>query len=155
MRRDSWPGRVALTVARLTPAYRAAGLNRFARLPAAAHPARSTVDRAAVRAVARDVVARLAPAELPAFRAVSDAFFADPAWAWAGGSGAPLRFDVGGTVPLLTPGVLAAVAEAIRAPAGGESLPEVVRRHGLPAGTADLIRAALRDREHPTEPPGG
>jgi hypothetical protein len=144
---DSWPARLAQTIARQTPAYRAAGLNRFAWLGAPAE--RPRVDRNRVRDLARTVVAQLAPAELPAFRAVSEAYFADSRWALAGGGRiAPLEFGPGRAERLLTWVVLAVVTEVVRGPA--KSGPEVdrvaletARRNGLSDEEAYLIRDAV------------
>jgi hypothetical protein len=89
-------------------------------------------DESVVRELARAVVARVAPAELPAFRAVSDAYFADPRRALAApdgaaGSGKPLGFGVGDVVVLLSPVALMVANEAVQHVAGELARGAVVR----------------------------
>jgi len=59
--------------------------------------------------LARDMVAEIAPQELPTFRAQSEAYFKDPERALKGQAGKDdmLGFGVGAAVTFLTPVVLA------------------------------------------------
>ena len=73
----------------------------------------SDIDEALVTALARAMVARAAPAELPAFRVVSKGYFADPARSLTGEGGGgrgPLEIGETATALLLTPVALAAAA---------------------------------------------
>lgn len=65
--------------------------------------------------VSRDVVAQLAPHEMPVFRPVSQAFFQSPerALAQAGDGDQMLGFGAGEVVQLLTPVVLAVATEVL------------------------------------------
>jgi hypothetical protein len=65
--------------------------------------------------IARVVVAEVAPAELPTFRAVSEAYFADPARALAGDRDrGPLQIGEAEVVVLVTPVALAVATEVTR-----------------------------------------
>jgi hypothetical protein len=70
---------------------------------------------ALVRDVARNVVVEMAPAELPLFPTVSDAWLADPEWALRQkrGGNAVLGFGAE-TLALLTPVAMYAVSEALK-----------------------------------------
>ncbi|MFI9307222.1 hypothetical protein [Streptomyces triculaminicus] len=86
--------------------------------------------------IARDVIEEIAREEVPAFSAVSQAYFADPQRALSGRGSrkAPLGFGSGVVELILTPIVLAATAKAV------ECLAEITLKH-LPE---DGVRAALR-----------
>jgi len=78
---------------------------------------RSTVpsDHELAADVGRDLVARIAPRELPLFRPISEAYFADPERAERAGEAGEemLGFGVGGAEVMLTPIVLAVVTQVI------------------------------------------
>src|SRR5437773_10879903 len=65
--------------------------------------------------LARDVLADLAPHELPLFQPISQAYFADPRRAATAGSGRDemLGFGVTGAEALVTPALLAIVSQVV------------------------------------------
>ena len=72
--------------------------------------------RAALTAeLARDMLAELAPQELPLFQPISQAYFADPKRAAAAGSGKDemLGFGMTGAEALVTPALLAIVSQVV------------------------------------------
>ncbi|MFC4532571.1 hypothetical protein [Sphaerisporangium dianthi] len=101
----------------------------------------SDVDEVLVADIARTMVAEVRPAELPTFRAVSKAYFADPARSLAGGNGGggPLRIGDTGIVLLLTPVALAAATEVAQY-LFSETIRPSVRRGG--AAIRRLFRGA-------------
>lgn len=99
----------------------------------------SGVDQALVRDLSRVVVERVAPAELPSFRVLSDAYFARPErpLVAGGGDGGPLDFGPGEVVALLSPVVLAAMSDVV------QDLVKDLTRKGAKAG-ARAVRRLFR-----------
>lgn len=88
----------------------------------------SNTDEVLVADIARTVIATMAPAEKPIFGALSEAYFADPARALAGGGErGPLRMGDMGAVLLLTPVALAAATEVTQYLVGEVLRPAVAR----------------------------
>ncbi|MEV7968165.1 hypothetical protein AB0O34_19575 [Sphaerisporangium sp. NPDC088356] len=87
------------------------------------------IDRTLVADLARIMVAEVRPAELPMFRPMSEAYFADPERSLAGGDGGggPLRIGETGLVLLLTPVALAAAEEVTKYLFGEAIRPALVR----------------------------
>lgn len=114
----------------------------------------SDIDETLVADVARVIVARVAPAELPVFRVVSKAYFADPARALGGvGSSGPLGLGATDAVMLLSPVTLAVATEVTRyllsqivipaAVRGGAAATRAVRRiFGVGSGAREPVIAA-------------
>ncbi|WP_405147348.1 hypothetical protein OG589_07365 [Sphaerisporangium sp. NBC_01403] len=111
----------------------------------------SDIDQALVTDIARVVIARVRPAELPTLRAMSEAYFADPERSLAGGAGGggPLRIGDTGIVLLLTPVALAAATEVT------QYLFSEAIRPGLVRGGAAVRRlfGATGGRTGPDEAP--
>lgn len=147
---DSWPRRVGLTIARQTPPYRAARLGLIGRLQPArrtARPASFPGHQTLVGELSRRVVERVARTELPSFRVVSEAYFARPRLALAGGRrrsgllGWSGRRS-GNTVTRFTPAVLEAVSDVT-----GYLVGEIVRATGSDAeSAAEHVRRLFSER---------
>jgi hypothetical protein len=106
----------------------------------------SVVDDALVNDVARIVVERVAPAELPMFATLSDAYLADPRPPESGpGGGGPLGFGVGDAVVLVTPVALMVANEVTQHLAG-----ELAR--GAVARGKRAVRRLFRLDGKPAEP---
>ncbi len=101
-------------------------------------------DRAAVEALARDVVALVSPGELPLFRATAEAYFADPGRAPAvrGRTDEELGFGVETAVALVGPFALDLVRKVLT------SLTEKVGD-----ALAEAVAARLARRVGPATPP--
>lgn len=99
--------------------------------------------------VSRDVVAQLAPHEMPVFRPVSQAFFQQPerALAQAGDGDQMLGFGAGEVVQLLTPVVLAVATEVLLFVA--QEAKKTARTEGVELANA-WITGAFRRLRPPT-----
>ena len=80
------------------------------------HMATST-DKQLVTELGRDLISRIAPQEIPIFRANSEAYFKDPQKTLSTRSGKDeaLGFGIGEAAAFLTPVVLAVITEIIKA----------------------------------------
>jgi hypothetical protein len=109
----------------------------------------TTEDQVAVE-VARDLVARTAPQELPLFRATSAAYLDDPEKVLRarGGRDEMLGFGVEGAVMLLTP-VALEIAKAV------VSFLATQVRNAVEKETSDAIARRVHGLFHPSSAPGG
>ncbi|MCO6003551.1 hypothetical protein NE236_00980 [Actinoallomurus purpureus] len=108
------------------------------------------IDRTLVTDIARVVVAEVAPAELPTFRAVSEAYFADPARSLAGDRDrGPLQIGEAEVVVLVTPVALAVATEVTR-----YLFEEAIRPAVVKSGSAvRRLFGARGAADHPEERP--
>lgn len=118
-------------------------------------------DRAAVEALARDLVADVSPAELPLFRATADSYYADPGRALdaRGRADESLGFGVEAAVTLVGPFALDLVRRVLTSLTDrvGDALAEAVaRRLERRPATATTPRTATGVGTGPTgETPSG
>jgi hypothetical protein len=103
--------------------------------------AAAPVDRELVLEVSRELVASLAPEEMPLFRPVSTAFFADPRRLSSESRDDMLGFGPGEAVTLITPVVISVVVEVI-----GLVRSELARdaSRQVAQGVEDVVRRLFR-----------
>jgi uncharacterized protein YneF (UPF0154 family) len=108
----------------------------------------NTIQKELISDLARDLVAQIAPQEIPLFRAQSEAYFKDPAKALKGETGKDgmLGFGAGEAASFLTPIILAVVVGTIK------YITEEVKKSAAtdnPKETADIVKEMFKKFRRP------
>jgi hypothetical protein len=112
-----------------------------------------TIDNEMIREIARDVITRIAPQELPIFSSISEAYFTDPKDATKSLTSEDrlLGFGLDPTATLLTPVVFAALSEVFQFLV---NIAKTAVEDGLGKEIPEVIKYMFR-RFSPPQPPAG